>query len=145
MTSNWGMTPGRSVAAECERRGIGAVVSGCIDLLDGKGADDTLIVALGGPPAEYVLAGREGGKGGYWPRVWAARGLLYAWSGDAETAIIRATIDEAWRVREMAAKVIAGHRVGDALDAVVALKDDPVSRVRAAADRAVMILSVARA
>src|SRR5258708_33571854 len=93
------MTPGRSGAAECERRGIGAVVSGCIDLLDGKGADDTLIVALGGPPAEYVLAGREGGKGGYWPRVWAARGLLYAWSGDAETAIIRATTDEAWRGR----------------------------------------------
>src|SRR5258708_32917646 len=91
------MTPGRSVAAECELRGIGAVVSGCIDLLDGKGAEDTLIVALGGPPAEYVLAGREGGKGGYWPRVWAARGLLYAWSGDAETAIIRATTDEAWR------------------------------------------------
>src|SRR5260221_14088955 len=108
------MTPGRSVAAECELRGIGAVVSGCIDLLDGKGAEDTLIVALGGPPAEYVLAGREGGKGGYWPRVWAARGLLYAWSGDAETAIIRATTDEAWRGRGKAAEGGTRHPRGPA-------------------------------
>jgi hypothetical protein len=29
-------------------------------------------------------------------------------------AIVGATHDEAWRVREMAAKVIARHRVGDA-------------------------------
>lgn len=64
---------------------------------------------------------------------------------DAAPAIIRATADEAWRVREMAAKVIARHRVGDALAAVVALRDDPVPRVRAAADRAVMLLSAARA
>jgi hypothetical protein len=145
VASNWGMTPRQSVAAECERRGIGPVVAGCIDLLDGRGADDTLIVALGGPAAEYVLAGREGGRGGYWPRVWAARGLLHAWSDDAGPAIIRATTDDAWRVRELAAKVIARHRVGDALAAVAVLKDDPVLRVRSAADRAVMILSVARA
>jgi hypothetical protein len=120
-------------------------VAGCINLLEGRGADDTLIVALGGPAAEYVLAGREGGKGGYWPRVWAARGLLYAWSDDAEPAIIRATADEAWRVREMAAKVIARHRVGGALAAVAALDHDPIPRVKSAADRAVMILSGARA
>jgi len=104
VANTWGVTPRQSVVAECERRGVGAVVAGCIDLLEGRGADDTLIVALGGPAAENVLAGREGGKGGYWPRVWAARGLLYAWSDDAEPAIIRATADEAWRVREMAAK-----------------------------------------
>src|SRR5260221_7016289 len=125
------MTPGGSGAAECERRGIGAVVSGCIDLLDGKGADDTLIVALGGPPAEYVLAGREGGKGGYWPRVWAARGLLYAWSGDAETAIIRATTDEAWRVREKAPQGIARHPAGGRPGARGPLEEEPPSPVRA--------------
>ena len=145
MASNWGMSPRQSVAAECERRGRASVVAGCIDLLDGRGADDTLIVALGGPAAEYVLAGREGGRVGYWPRVWAARGLLYAWSVDAEPAIIRATTDEAWRVREMAAKVIARHRVGVALTEVAALKADQVPRVRSAAARAVMILSAARA
>jgi hypothetical protein len=141
MLGGWGLTPRQSVAAECERRGRDAVVAGCVGLLDGAGADESLIVALGGPAAEYVLAGRDGGPGGYWPRVWAARGLLHAWAEAAAPAIIRATADEAWRVREMAAKVIARHRVGDALAAVALLQDDPVPRVRAAAIRAVMILS----
>src|SRR5262245_43841470 len=101
------MTPRQSILAECQRRGREAVVAGCIDLVDGHGADDALILALAGPAAEYVLAGREGGRDGYWPRVWGARGLLYAWEESAAPAIIRATADEAWRVREMAAKVIA--------------------------------------
>jgi len=139
------MTPLQSVTAECERRGRAAVVTGCIGLLEGAETDDGLIIALGGPAAQTVLSGREGGRGGYWPRVWAARGLLPIWADHATPAIIAATMDDAWRVREMAAKVIARHQVGDALAAVVALKDDPVPRVRAAADRAVMILSAARA
>jgi hypothetical protein len=45
----------------------------------------------------------------------------------------------------MAAKVIARHEVADALAAVVALRDHPVPRVRAAAGRAVMRLTAARA
>jgi len=139
------MRPKQSVLAECERRGRSAVVAGCIDLLDAADADDTLIVALGGPAAEYVLSGGEGGKLGYWPRVWAARGLLHVWAAEAADAIVRATADEHWRVREMAVKVIARHRVADGLAAVVALKEDQVPRVRAAADRAVMILSAAGA
>ncbi len=141
MPGGWGMTPRQSVTAECERRGQDAVVTGCVSLLDGAGADESLIVALGGPAAEYVLAGWQGGPGGYWPRVWAARGLLHAWADAATPAIIRATDDEAWRVREMAAKVIGRHRVGDVLAAVAVLQNDPVPRVRAAASRAVMILS----
>ncbi len=137
------MTPRESVTAECRRRGLDGVVDGCVGLLDGTGADEALIVALGGQAAPYVLSGREGGAGGYWPRVWAARGLLYAWADSAAPAIIRATTDEAWRVREMAAKVIARHQVADALAAVVALRDDPVPRVSAAAGRAVMRLTAA--
>jgi HEAT repeat protein len=117
-------------------------VSGCIDLLQGNpDVDDSLVLALGGPPAEYVLDGGEGGKLGYWTRVWAARGLLHQWDGRATAAIIQATSDDAWRVREMAAKVIARHRVGDAFDAVAGLRNDQVPRVRAAAERAVMILT----
>ncbi len=113
-------------------------MAGCIDLLLGRpGVDDDLVLALGGEPAEYVLGGGEGGTSGYWPRVWAARGLLHAWDASATAAIIHATADEAWRVREMAAKVIARHGAGDALAAAVALRDDPVPRVRAAAQRAV--------
>ena len=137
------MTPQQRITAECARRGRQAVVSGCVKLLYGRYAevDDDLITALGGEHGANVLDGAEGGKGGYWPRVWAARGLLHAWDDSATEAIIHATDDEAWRVREMAGKVVARHRVGDALDAVAALRDDPVPRVRAAAQRAVVILT----
>jgi hypothetical protein len=41
----------------------------------------------------------------------------------------------------MAAKVIARHPPADALAAVVALRDDPVPRVRAAVGRAVVTLT----
>jgi HEAT repeats len=138
----WRLTPRQSVAAECERRGKAAVVAGCIGLLQGRpGTDDALLIALAGPAAQAVLDGSAGGRDGYWPRVWAARGLLYAWDDRATTMIIQATADDAWRVREMAAKVIARHRVGDALPAVSRLRTDPVQRVRAAAERAVVLLT----
>jgi HEAT repeat protein len=71
--------------------------------------------------------------------------LLHQWDPAATAAITGATHDEAWRVREMAAKVIASHRVGDALNAVAALRSDPVERVRAAAARAVTLLTAAGA
>ena len=142
MPAIWRLTPRQSIAAECERRGKAAVVAGCIDLLQGRqDADDALLIALAGPAAEAVLDGSAGGKAGYWPRVWAARGLLHAWDDRAAAAIIQATADDAWRVREMAAKVIARHHMGDALPAVSLLRDDPVPRVRAAADRAVVRLT----
>lgn len=147
MASSWGITPRQSIEAECERRGRSALVSGCVALLrgDADAVDDGLVVALGGPGAAQVLAGREGGRGGYWPRVWAARGLLHVWEERAAPAIIDATIDESWRVREMALKVIARHRVGDALDAASRVQGDPVARVRAASRRALEVLTAAGA
>jgi hypothetical protein len=142
VAATWRLTPRQSVAAECERRGKAAVVSGCIDLLQGHcEMDDALLLALAGPAARSVLDGQAGGRTGYWPRVWAARGLLHAWDERATTAIIQATGDQAWRVREMAAKVVARHRIGAALTAVAGLRSDPVRRVRAAAERAVVLLT----
>lgn len=145
VNSYWGITPRQSIEAECRRRGRTEVLAGCVDLLAGRDVDDELILALGGPGARHVLAGGAGGRHGYWPRSWGARGLLYVWEDDATPVIIGATRDDAWRVREMAAKVIARHRVGDALDAVSALQDDDVARVRAAAHRAVVQITAARA
>jgi hypothetical protein len=142
MPAFWRLTPRESIEAECQRRGKPALVSACVDLLEGRhDVDDALLLALAGPAAETVLSGREGGGAGYWPRVWAARGLLHAWDHRATAAIIQATTDDAWRVREMAAKVIARHRVADAFTAVAGLRDDHVPRVRAAAERAVVILT----
>lgn len=145
MEERWGLTPRQSILTECARRGKPALVAGCIALLEQRGADDELILALGGPSAENILNGYNGGKDGYWPRVWAARGLLHAWQDEATAAIITATCDEAWRVREMAAKVIARYEIGDALDAVAALREDPVPRVRDAAQRAVTKLTASSA
>ena len=71
--------------------------------------------------------------------------LLHHWDPAATAAIIGAAHDQAWRVREMAAKVVARHQVGDALDAVAALRTDEVERVRTAAGRAVTILTAAGA
>lgn len=120
------------------------MVAGCVALLTGREVDGELIVALGGPPARWAVTGVEGGPD-YWLRVWAARGLLYVWDDSAEAAVVAALGDEAWRVREMAAKVVARHRLGDASPAVAMLADDPVARVRAAAERAVVRLTADRA
>lgn len=139
------LTPRERAVAECARRGRTAFVQGCVDLLDGTAVDEDLVVALVGPPGVHVLSGREGGPDGYWPRVWAARGLLHVWEDSATAAITRAVGDPAWRVREMALEVVARHRVGDALDDASAAADDPVERVRAASVRAVTALTAAGA
>ena len=130
-------TPRQRVEAECARRGRSAVVAGCVRLLSGDDADAGLITVLGGRTAPWALDPAGGPERRYWYRVWAARGLLWAWEDSALDALLGALRDDAWRVREMAAKVVARHMVGDALAAVAELRDDPVPRVRAAAGRAV--------
>lgn len=139
--SIWGLTPRQSIELECARRGEAGVVAGCVGLLAGRDADDGLVFAIGGPLARAVLDGRQR----YWLRVWAMRALLYVWDDTARTAVLSGLADEAWRVREMAAKVIARRRLGEALTAVAELRHDPVARVRAAAARAVTSLTAAGA
>jgi hypothetical protein len=114
-----------------------------VALLRWQEVDDDLILALGCGTGEIVLNDGPRQANQYWRRVWGARGLLYAWdeTGDAAAAIIEALSDQHWRVREMAAKVIAKRKVGAALEAVAQLQDDPVPRVRAASHRATVILT----
>lgn len=139
----WELTPRQSVEFECARRGREQVVDGCIALLAGRDVDDALIMALGASPAQHVLHDGPRQRNQYWRRVWAARGLLHAWDQRAESAIIAATTDEHWRVREMAAKVIARYAIDAGLEAVGELRADPVPRVRAAAERATVRLTAA--
>ncbi|HEV2375391.1 MAG TPA: hypothetical protein VGS19_24925 [Streptosporangiaceae bacterium] len=143
--SQWGMTPRQSIEAECGRRGKAAVVAGCIDLLAGGEADSGLVTALGGPGGRLVLDAGPDSAHWYWLRVWGARGLLWAWDDSAQVAVVAAMSDGHWRVREMAAKVVARHRVGAALTAVAGLQHDRVPRVRAAAARATAVLTATRA
>lgn len=120
------------------------MVAGCVRLMAGDDVEPALLVALGGPGAQKFLDGEQHDDR-YWLRVWGTRGLLWAWDGSALAAVRAALADEAWRVREMACKVVARHLVGDALADVAALGDDPVPRVRAAATRAVVRLTGAGA
>lgn len=142
--SRWGLTPRQSIEQECVRRGQDAVVAGCARLIVAEEADPGLLVALGGPGAEKFLDGRTH-QDTYWLRVWGARGLLWAWDDTALDAVKVALVDEAWRVREMAVKVVARNLLGDLLPEVAELRADPVPRVRAAATRAVAVLTEAGA
>jgi hypothetical protein len=138
------ISPRERIEAECARRGRSAVVDDCIALLTGR-TDEKLILSLTGPgAARKYFDGREH-EDLYWFRVWALRGLLWAWEARATSRVRESMSDEAWRVREMAAKVVARHRVGDALPEVARLRADPVPRVRAAAERAVARITEAEA
>jgi hypothetical protein len=46
-------TPRQGIAAECQRRGTNAVISGCIDVLDGG---DDVDNAFTGPPSRTRIA-----------------------------------------------------------------------------------------
>lgn len=137
------MTPQQRIEAECARRGRDAVLADCFALLDGA-TDLRLLRSLAAAGAEKYADGREHDDT-YWFRVWAMRGLLWAWDPRAEPYVIAGFRDEHWRVREMAAKVTARNLVGGAGEAIVALKADPVPRVRQAAERAIRRLIEAAA
>jgi len=139
--SGWELTPRQSVERECARRGRGHVIDGCVALLRGEDVEDSLIMALGGPAGHRVLDDGPQQRNQYWRRVWGARGLLHVFDDRAAAAVIEALADEHWRVREVAAKVVAKHAIDDALTAVADLRADPVPRVRAAAGRATIRLT----
>ena len=138
-------TPRQRVEAECVRRGREAFAAGCVRLLEGDDSDVPLIQLLGGRTAPWALDPRRAPAQQYWFRVWAVRGLLWGWHDTAAPALRVALRDEAWRVRELAAKVVARHLVGDLLADVALLREDPVPRVRAAAGRAVLRITRAHA
>ena len=87
------------------------------------------------------MDGKESGGPDYWLRVWAARGLLWAWDDSARPAVLRALDDESWRVREMAVKVLARHAVVEAVEPEARLRRDQSKRVRVAAERALVSLT----
>jgi HEAT repeat protein len=74
-------------------------------------------------------------------RVWAARGLLYAWHGSAEPAVRCALEDESWRVREAALKVVARRGLTKERALVERMRNDDSARVRASALRTLRSLT----
>lgn len=130
--------PRDRIAQLCARRGEAAVVDGCCALLAGREADPEVVDALGGRHANRVI---DRTAGAYWGRVWGARGLLYVFGDEAIPALRAATTDEHWRVREMVSKVVAKRRLDELAGDVAPLRADPVARVRAAAERALVTLA----
>jgi HEAT repeat protein len=129
-----GITPRQRIESECARRGKDAVAADCIALL--RGATDLhLLRSVAGAGADKYFDGAEH-HDTYWFRVWALRGLLWSWAPAAAGPVCAALRDPAWRVREMAAKVVARHLVAEAGSTVAKLRTDPVPRVRQAAERA---------
>jgi hypothetical protein len=144
--SNLKAAPKDLVAEACRVYGEAVIARWCVDLLDGAVRyDDPASPPLhwiGGRTANWQLA-RDPAEEEYWPRVWAARGLRYAWHPSATAAIVSALDDPAWRVREMAAKVVGQRELGEAADALTGLAADPVTRVRVAALRAIGVVGEA--
>jgi HEAT repeat protein len=77
-------------------------------------------------------------------RVWAAHGLLWCWDDVAFVPVKDSLSDDAWRVREVALRVIARHRLVDTASRVADLQHDPSERVRTAAARALKRLAAAK-
>jgi hypothetical protein len=144
MKTEWGITPRQAIERECARRGRVQVVATCIRLIREEPFDPELLIAIAGPGARKFFDGEQHDDT-YWFRVWGARGLLWAWDDKALDAIRLAVRDEHWRVREMGLKVVARHELGDLMDDAAGLRDDAVPRVRAAAGRAVALLTAAGA
>lgn len=138
------MTPRQSIERECVRRGKEEVVAACRGLIRRDPVDPQLVLALGGPAADTFLDGQPHAST-YWLRVWGLRGLLWAWDDTALPELRLALDDEAWRVREMAFKVITRHLLGDLVPDAAAASDDPVPRVRQAAHRALTHLTASGA
>jgi hypothetical protein len=109
-------------------------------MLTGGSPDLELLGYLSTAPSGEAPTGGSGPK---WYPVWAVRGLLYAWDSSAEQAVVRALVSEAWRVREMAAKVCLAREIGSSGDTLAELLGDPVPRVRIAAARAVAVVGEA--
>lgn len=129
--------PRTLVHAACDRVGEDVVVAFCLGILNGDEAffdGSVTLHDLGGGITDHLSC---------WPRVWAVRALRYCWSHAAASPVVAALGDEAWRVREQAARVIGQRELGGAGDALLPLVSDETPRVRVAAARALAVVGEA--
>lgn len=109
------------------------VVARSLALMAGKNEGADFLLYVGGEHAQGLL---DGAPVLYWPELWGLRALLYVWDDSAVPAVIHALKDPAWRVREMAARVIAARGLA-AVTELTPLLEDGVPRVRIGAARAI--------
>ena len=120
------------IAAAVEQLGLDTVVLRSLSLLAGNNEGEEFLLVVGGEHAQGIL---DGAPVLYWPELWGTRALLYVWNDMAVVAVTGALGNQAWRVREMGARVAAVRDLPLAA-AVEVLLVDEVARVRASAARA---------
>lgn len=127
------------VQAAIERYGEADVVDRAIALLDGGNAGEDFLLYVGGRHARGLL---DGAPALYWPELWGARALLHAWDPKAGSAVLAGLDNQAWRVREMCARVSLARSLNVAAK-LAELTDDESPRVRVAALRALAAVGAA--
>ena len=120
------------IAASVAELGEPTFVLRALSLIAGHNEGEEFLLVVGGEHAKGIL---EGAPVLYWPELWGTRALLYAWDASAAPAVTAALENQAWRVREMAARVAAKREL-PVRDTLLGLLTDDVARVRAAAARA---------
>jgi hypothetical protein len=129
-------SPGDRIALAIAKFGERDVADRAAALLTGTNEGEEFLLWVGGQHAQGIL---DGAPALYWPEVWGARTLLYAWD-DAVAETVRAGLaNQAWRVREMCCRVVAARELPFGADLVPLLTDD-VARVRANAARALGVV-----
>ena len=129
-------SPGDRIALAIEKFGERDVADRAAALLSGANEGEEFLLWVGGRHAQGIL---DGAPALYWPEVWGARTLLYAWDAPAG-AVIRSALDnQAWRVREMCCRVVAARELPFGADLLPLLADE-VARVRGNAARALGVV-----
>lgn len=105
-------------------------------LLGGSNEGEEFLLWVGGQHAQGLL---DGAPALYWPEVWGARALLYAWDALAAPAVKTGLSNQAWRVREMCGRVVIEHQLPFAEEVALLLSDE-VARVRVVAARALEVV-----
>ncbi|SDS86220.1 HEAT repeat domain-containing protein [Microterricola viridarii] len=120
---------GERLNAAIEHYGADVVAQNAIALLRGKNAGKDFLLYAGGRHALGIL---DGAPALYWPELWGARALLHVWDEQAAPYVVVGLGNQAWRIREMCARVVALRELQVA-DKLVRLTTDENPRVRAAA------------
>ena len=124
--------PAERITAAVAALGEDEVVSRSMALLAGFNVGEEFLLWVGGVHAQGII---DGAPALYWPEVWGARALLYVWDDKASDAVKAGLTNQAWRVREMTARVTAARGLPFAAELRGLLTDD-TARVRASAARA---------
>ena len=129
-------SPGDRIALAIKKLGERDVADRAAALLGGSNEGEEFLLWVGGQHAQGIL---DGAPALYWPEVWGARTLLYAWDAPAGEVVRSALSNRAWRVREMCCRVVAARELPFGAD-LLPLLGDEVARVRGNAARALGVV-----